>query len=282
MSAAEKMDGLKVVASSIVPIYSDKEERILVNARDLHRFLESGRQFANWIRDRIERYNLVEGEDYISFIEVVKRDCGGGTTRIEYLLSFETAKELSMLENNSKGRQIRRYFIECERQLRATGNTISAEVMAKLKQHEKYLAIMDRNARSRQAQILKSAAEFFKAILPDVSMQAIVSEITALVTGKRLIDPPEAERLYSVAEVGEMCGISAGMVERIANELGLKTCEHGAFILDKSLSGGKQVTTFQYKLKTVEKIREFLDAAKTAPVEDIFLEGEFDFDAIYP
>jgi phage anti-repressor protein len=145
MVRTEGMEGLKVIESSIVPVYSDKEERILINARDLHRFLESGRQFANWIRDRIERYKFSEGEDYTSFNEVVKRESGGGTTRIEYLLSLEMAKEISMLETNDKGRMIRRYFIECERRLRTSGGVINAEAAGKFRQQEKWLAIIKSN-----------------------------------------------------------------------------------------------------------------------------------------
>jgi phage anti-repressor protein len=276
-----RMDGLKVIESSIVPIYSDKEERILVNARDLHKFLESGRQFANWIRDRMERYNFVEGEDYTSFNEVIKRESGGGTTRIEYLLTLETAREIAMVESNEKGRMIRKYFIECERRLRTSGSAVNAEVTEKLRQQEKYLAIMDRNARSRQAQVLKSAAEFFKSILPDMSMQAIVGEITTLVTGKCLVDPPQPEGLYSAAEIGEMCGISVSTVGRIADELGLKTGEYGMFTLSKNPSSGSQVTTFQYKLKAAEKIREFLDAVKKISAEDDVLEEEFDLSCLF-
>jgi hypothetical protein len=139
---------------------------------------------------------------------------------------------------------------------------------------------MDRNSRSRQVQILKSSAEFFKEVLPDVSMQAIASEITVLTTGNRLIDPPEVEKLYSAAEIGEICGISANMVGRIANELGLKTEEYGMFLLSKSPYSLKQVTTFQYKRKMVDRIREFHDAVRHAPV-DIPPEEEFDLDAAY-
>lgn len=42
----------------------------------------------------------------------------GGRSRIEYALSLDMAKEISMLEGNEKGKQARRYFIECEKRLR--------------------------------------------------------------------------------------------------------------------------------------------------------------------
>ena len=36
----------------------------LINARDLHESLQVGKFFANWIKDRIEKYGFVEGEDF--------------------------------------------------------------------------------------------------------------------------------------------------------------------------------------------------------------------------
>ena len=262
------MEGLKVIESSIVAIYEDIEGQKLVNARELHEFLGSKRQFANWIQERLEHYGFSEGEDYTSFNKIVKRGSGGGTIRIEYLLTIDTAKELAMVENTEKGRLIRKYFIECEWRLKAAGCVINARDAEKLRQQAKLLDIMDRNSRNRQAQILKSAAEFFKDVLPDVSMQAIASEITILTTGSRLIDPPEVEKLYSAAEIGEMCGISANMVGRIANQLGLKTTEYWTFLLGQSQHSLKQVTVFHYKRKAADRIQEFLDAARKVPVEE--------------
>jgi phage anti-repressor protein len=277
IGGVEGMEELKLIESSIVPVYSDREERILINARDLHKFLGSGRQFANWIRDRIERYNFSEGEDYISFNEIIKRESGGGTTRIEYLLCSEMAKEIAILENNEKGRMVRKYFIECEKRLRRTGGVINAESAEKLRQRAKRLDIMDRNSRSRQAQILKSAANFFMAVLSDVNMQVIVSEITALIAGKRLVDLPEAERFYSAAEIGKMCGVSAGLVEQVVNELGLKTDKYGTFILSE---GPNSKPTFQYRLKAVGKIREFLDGMESMS-DDLPLEEDFGFSGFF-
>ena len=40
-----------------------------VNARDLHIFLEVGRDFTNWMKDQIERCDLVENQDYEVFAE---------------------------------------------------------------------------------------------------------------------------------------------------------------------------------------------------------------------
>jgi anti-repressor protein len=124
----------------------------------------------------------------------------GGRPLLEYLLSLDTAKEIAMLENNEKGRWVRRYFIECEKRLRRTGSAASIEASEKMRQQAKRLEIMERNSRSRQARILESAAEFFKAVLSDISMKAIVAEITVLVTGKCLVEPSEAESAFPGGE----------------------------------------------------------------------------------
>ncbi len=88
----------------------------LVDARELHVFLESGRDFSNWIKDRISKYSFIENQDYVSFAKIVER-VTGATTRIEYGLTIAMAKELSMVEGNAKGKQARRYFIEIELQI---------------------------------------------------------------------------------------------------------------------------------------------------------------------
>ena len=36
---------------------------------------------------------------------------------IEFAISVDVAKELSMVENNDKGRQARKYFISCEKKI---------------------------------------------------------------------------------------------------------------------------------------------------------------------
>ncbi|WP_375668742.1 MULTISPECIES: phage antirepressor KilAC domain-containing protein [unclassified Bartonella] len=87
-----------------------------VNARNLHAFLEAKRDFSNWIKDRIIKYNLEEGIDYI--LTLAKTGERQNVVLKEYYLTLNVAKELSMLENNKKGREARLYFIKCERLLK--------------------------------------------------------------------------------------------------------------------------------------------------------------------
>ncbi|WP_375693995.1 antA/AntB antirepressor family protein [Bartonella sp. AD24XZML] len=88
-----------------------------VNARELHSFLEVGKKFADWITERINKYNLVKNQDFVCF-PILGSKGRGGHNRKDYHLTLSVAKELSMLENNKKGREARLYFIKCERLLK--------------------------------------------------------------------------------------------------------------------------------------------------------------------
>lgn len=95
------------------------ETALLCNARDLHKFLGVGKVFAAWITSRISDYGFIENQDYILLSNLGKQTSGrGGYNRKEYHLTLDTAKELAMVERNDKGRQVRRYFIDCEKQLK--------------------------------------------------------------------------------------------------------------------------------------------------------------------
>lgn len=90
-----------------------------VNARELHEFLEVGRDFTNWIKGRIEQYGFSEGQDFTPILA----ESEIGRPRTEYYISLDMAKELSMVERNDKGKQARQYFIECERRVKEVQKT---------------------------------------------------------------------------------------------------------------------------------------------------------------
>lgn len=82
-----------------------------VDARELHAFLRNGDHFSTWIKERIGQYGFIESQDFVTY----SADAEKGRPRVEYAISLDMAKELSMVERNDKGKQARQYFIECER-----------------------------------------------------------------------------------------------------------------------------------------------------------------------
>lgn len=118
----------------------------LVDARQLHVFLEVKRDFSTWIKGRIGEYGFDESLDYL-LTKTGEQLPSGLKWRTDYLLTIDMAKELAMVERNQKGREVRRYFIECERELRQ----IQQSRTATLTHQPATLSRAERQAINRQA-----------------------------------------------------------------------------------------------------------------------------------
>ena len=137
--------------ADIVPIISGQiggRENNIVSAKALHKALGVGRDFSNWIKDRIDEYGFTSAIDYVLFDSpilanqstnfeqgeaswVTKR--GGDRRSKDYGLSLGMAKELAMIERNEQGRAVRRYFIQCEEALQRSVPEIAAQYRRQLK-----------------------------------------------------------------------------------------------------------------------------------------------------
>lgn len=95
----------------------------------MHEFLEVGKAFGAWIKERISKYHFSENVDYITIWSDSKSgnavDFEGSPQKmsamgymVDYALTIDMSKELSMVENNKKGQEARRYFIACEDRLK--------------------------------------------------------------------------------------------------------------------------------------------------------------------
>ena len=84
--------------TDLIPIIENPEGKPTVNARDLHAFLEVGRDFSNWIKDRIEKYEFEENVDFETICEASSSPQGGRPYR-QYLVSIDTAKKICWNES---------------------------------------------------------------------------------------------------------------------------------------------------------------------------------------
>lgn len=105
---------LTKVETGLIPVYENEQREPVVNARELHEFLNVGTRFNDWITRRINEYGLIEMQDFIVLLKNEENPAGGRPSK-EYILKLDTAKELAMVENNVRGSQIRRYFIAVEK-----------------------------------------------------------------------------------------------------------------------------------------------------------------------
>jgi phage anti-repressor protein len=126
--------------NQIIPIFNsviNKEEVKSVNAKLLHSFLEVDTRFNDWISRRINDYQFIENTDFVLVTQKrVIKNRGGDRRSKDYHITLDMAKELAMIERTEKGRQARKYFIECEKRLMQIlhPTTINAEQQQQIKQ----------------------------------------------------------------------------------------------------------------------------------------------------
>lgn len=161
-----------------------------VNARDLWRGLESKSQFADWIKSRIEKFDFVEGQDFVKASEKNEASATGQTVK-EYYISIDMAKELAMVENNDLGRKYRRYFIACEQRLKAIaakpaggiGSVLHAMVDQLEAQEKRLTALEERQGNSDEFYSIKAYCNVKKIKASSAQMAQWGKQAAALSRG---------------------------------------------------------------------------------------------------
>ncbi|KPE51243.1 antA/AntB antirepressor family protein [Chryseobacterium indologenes] len=90
---------------------SEQNGKQAVSARELYEFL--GYDLKNWkrwyLKNIVENQFAVENEDYQTF--VIERN---GNETLDFALSIDLSKKISMMAKTVKGEEARDYFINCE------------------------------------------------------------------------------------------------------------------------------------------------------------------------
>lgn len=100
--------------SKLIPIQNNDGVQAVL-CRDLHAFLEIGKDYSTWFKDMCQ-YGFIAGQDFTP--KSVKTSEAGGRPRIDHIISLEMAKEICMIQRSPLGKQARQYYIECERRAR--------------------------------------------------------------------------------------------------------------------------------------------------------------------
>lgn len=89
----------------------------IVSGRILHRELGVGTEYAKWMT-RMTEYGFIEGQDFNSVkIDEVRQEGNRHVKReiTDHALKLDMAKEIAMIQRTEKGKEVRQYFIQVER-----------------------------------------------------------------------------------------------------------------------------------------------------------------------
>ena len=155
-----------------------------VNARELHSFLEVGKDFTTWIKDRIAQYGFIEGQDFAIYLLPSFGEKGQGRDLKEYAITTDMAKELSMVERNERGKQARAYFIECERRAKTATDNFAAVLADPAKLRDALLSYTEKVV-ALEAKVQEQApkARFHDAVTDAINCQSVQEVAKILGTG---------------------------------------------------------------------------------------------------
>ena len=163
-----------------------------VSARELHRFLEVTERFSNWFERQLQ-YGFIEGVDYQG-CEVF--NTLANQTLTDYALTIDTAKEISMLQRTEKGKQARRYFIECEKLAQNPVSNLSKIDLAQMvieSEREKERLQIQNQLQSEELQKQAPKVAYYEEVLQSQSTyntNQIAKELgtSAITLNKKLCD----------------------------------------------------------------------------------------------
>ena len=123
-----------------------KETIQTASARELHKFLEVTERFSSWM-ERQFQYGFEENVDYLG-CKVFNTQANQELQ--DYYLSLDCAKEIAMLQKSYKGREARKYFIECEKQLKSSMPTDPLLMIAHMAQQAYEAKLLTQQVAHRQ------------------------------------------------------------------------------------------------------------------------------------
>lgn len=89
---------------------NDKQEQT-ISGRALHEFLGVNTRYNDWFKRMLD-YDFTEGKDFYS---ILSKTSDNGRPSTDHQLTINMAKEICMLSKTERGKQARKYFIECEK-----------------------------------------------------------------------------------------------------------------------------------------------------------------------
>ena len=127
----------------------------------------------------------------------------------------------------------------------------------KAEKSNKALEIKEMNAKVRLSNQFLKLAKI--ETLSTECKKILVEKAAEVLAGTELIPQPDFDqKTYSAAEVGRMFGITAQKIGRISNEHNMKIPEYGAWYRSKSEYSDREVDTFRYNDKAIERFRTIL------------------------
>ncbi len=191
--------------NNLISVNLNENNEPVVSGRQLHKALEVKTAYKDWF-PRMVGYGFTENEDFCSNLS----ESTGGRRATDHILKLDMAKEIAMLQRTDKGKEVRQYFIQVEKEFNSPDKIIAR---ALLLSNDKVLK-------------LESRVELLETELEEAQKQARYLDLII-----------ESKASLRVTQIAADYGMSAHKFNKLLHDLGVQHKVNGQWILYKKHMG---------------------------------------------
>lgn len=202
--------------NNLINVTLNENQEPVVSGRDLHKALEVKTPYDKWF-PRMAEYGFTDGEDFSTFLS----KSTGGRPRHDHVLKLDMAKEIAMIQRTDKGKEVRKYFIQVEKDFNSP-----EKIMARA------LKIADRKITS-----LEHKNEALQLELEEARKQTDYLDLIL-----------QTKDMLTTTQIAQDYGMSANKFNQILKQVGIQRKVNGQWILYTKYQGKGYIAsrTFDY------------------------------------
>lgn len=222
--------------------------QVVVSSRDIAEHFEKEHRH---ILESIRTILAAEKSAAKFFLETTYKN--RGKQYPEYLMNRDGFSLLVMGFNGAKAMKWKLKYIEAFNKMEQQLKEQKYDKKEPPTEYElRELAVKERDAKIREAQLWEKLGSGYSGTFQQVCMTYAVNTLAE----KEIVELPIVNRkTYSATEIGNILGISANKVGKLANKYGLKTSEYGQWYHDKSRYSNKEIEAFRYYDNIIDTLR---------------------------
>lgn len=121
--------------NEVIKVTVNDNHEPVVSGRQLHEALGVKTKYADWFNRMIE-YGFTENQDFL-LLKNEQQTGRGGHNKVDHILKLDMAKEIAMIQRTDKGKEVRQYFIQVEKDFNSPEKIMArALLMADKKIHK--------------------------------------------------------------------------------------------------------------------------------------------------
>ena len=184
----------------LIKIEVNENQEPVVNGRELHEALGVSTRYNDWF-SRMKEYGFTENADYVTITQKRVTAQGNETTFITHAIKLDMAKEISMIQRNEKGKEVRQYFIQVEKDFNSP-----EKIMARaLKIAENKLNVLQLENAEQKKTIEEQKPKVLFATSVESAKNSVLLKDLAIVLKQNGVDIGQNRLFQKLRELGYLC-----------------------------------------------------------------------------